>query len=92
MNLYISNLSYATGDTELKNMFSAYGEVRSAKVIVDRETQESRGFGFVDMPDEGASKAMAALNGKLVDGKTLKVVEARPKEERSNNSYGQKRY
>lgn len=80
MNLYVSNLDYAMQDEELKKMFTGYGNVSSAKVIMDRMTGKSRGFGFVEMPDKTeATKAIDSLNGKLLDGKAIRVSEARPK-------------
>ncbi len=84
MNMYVSNLSFHTTDDDLKNLFSAYGEVSSSKIITDRESGRSRGFGFVEMPDDNsAQKAMQGLNGKDIEGRTLSVTIARPKEQRS---------
>lgn len=83
MNIYVSNLSFNIQDEDLKGFFEEYGEVSSAKVITDKLTQRSRGFGFVEMADDaGAAKAIAELNGSSADGRTLRVTEARPKEER----------
>jgi RNA recognition motif-containing protein len=83
MNLYVSNLSYAMTDEELQAEFSAFGNVSGARVVKDRESGRSRGFGFVEMPVESeALTATNALNGKEVGGRPLRVVEARPKEER----------
>jgi len=83
MNIYISNLNFNIQDEDLKNFFTKYGEVSSAKVITDRETNRSRGFGFVEMSDDEASKkAIAALDGTPIDGRTIKVTAARQKEER----------
>jgi len=80
MNIYISNLSFTILDKDLRGFFSEYGEVSSAKIIMDRVTMRSRGFGFVEMPDEEASrKAIAGLDGTTKDGKTIQVTEARPK-------------
>ena len=91
MNIYVSNLSFNVQDEDLKGFFTPYGEVTSAKVVNDRETGRSRGFGFVEMADEAASKkAIAELNDATVDGRAIKVVEARPKEDRparSNNPF-----
>jgi len=90
MNLYVSNLGFHVGDEDLKNLFSAYGNVSSAKVITDRETGRSRGFGFVEMPvDEEGKKAMKGLEGKEVEGRTISVTVARPKSDNNNrgNSY-----
>jgi cold-inducible RNA-binding protein len=86
--LYVGNLSYNTGDAELQALFAASGTVESAKVIMDRETGRSKGFGFVEMgTDQEASAAIAALNGKEVDGRALTVNEARPKTE-SRGGFG----
>ena len=89
MNLYVSNLGFHVGNQELKELFSAYGEVTSARVITDKFTGKSRGFGFVEMPnDEAARKAITELDGGRVEGREIKVAEARPREERSNNGGG----
>jgi RNA recognition motif-containing protein len=83
MNLYVSNLGFNVKDEDLKSLFTEFGEVSSAKVIMDRMTNQSRGFGFVDMPDDDAAqKAMAELNGKMADGRSIKISEARPKEDK----------
>ena len=80
MNLYVSNLDYSMQDDGLKKIFSTYGAVTSAKVILDRETGRSRGFGFVEMPNKDeATKAIAGLDGSMNGGKSIKVSEARPK-------------
>ena len=90
MNIYVSNLSFDVQDEDLRGFFTSYGEVTSAKVIMDKMTNRSRGFGFVEMSDDAAAqKAIAELNDSTVDGRTLRVTEAKPKEERparSNNS------
>jgi len=84
MNIYVSNLSFNVQDEDLKEFFTPYGDVSSAKVITDRETGRSRGFGFVEMPDETASKkAIAELHGATVENRTIGVSVAKPKEERS---------
>ena len=84
-NLYVGNLSYSIKDDELKAIFAEYGKVASAQVIMDRETQRSKGFGFVEMPDDAeALAAIQALNGKEVSGRPLTVNEARPCEPRKN--------
>ena len=90
MNIYISNLNYGVADGDLKQLFENFGEVSSAKVIIDRYTGRSKGFGFVEMPDNEASlKAIAELNQAEHDGKILSVAEARPREERPQRSgYG----
>lgn len=83
MNIYVSNLSFNIQDEDLNQFFSEYGEVTSAKVINDKFTGKSRGFGFVEMPDQAAAlKAIAELDGGSVDGRTIRVVEAKPKEDR----------
>jgi RNA recognition motif-containing protein len=83
MNIYVSNLGFNVQDAELKQLFNTYGEVSSAKVIMDKFTNQSRGFGFVEMPDDAAAqKAIAELNGKAADGRSLKVTEARPREDK----------
>ena len=83
MNIYVSNLSYGTNGDSLQNLFSEYGEVSSARIITDRETGRSRGFGFVEMPnDQEGEKAIEELNGVDFEGKTISVTVARPREER----------
>ena len=82
MNIYVSNLSFAVVDEDLRSYFAEYGEVTSAKVIMDKYTNRSKGFGFVEMPnDEQAQAAIAALNGTEVDGRNIVVNESRPKPE-----------
>lgn len=89
MNLYVSNLSYQMSDAELQSAFAAYGTVSSARVITDRDSGRSRGFGFVEMPVETeALAAINALNNQALDGRPIKVVEARPKEERPRRDFG----
>lgn len=89
MNIYISNLSFNVQDEDLKQFFAPYGEVTSAKVIMDKMTNQSRGFGFVEMSDDAAAKkAIAELDQATVDGRAVKVVEARPKEDKPRNSGG----
>ena len=86
MNIYVSNLSFAVQDEDLKEFFAEYGEVSSVKVITDKFTNRSRGFAFVEMPDETAGqKAIQELDGATVDGRTIKVNVARPKEKNSNS-------
>jgi RNA recognition motif-containing protein len=80
MNIYVSNLGFNVQDEDLKEFFTPYGEVTSAKIINDRESGRSRGFGFVEMPDDAAAqKAIAELNDASVEGRTIKVMEAKPK-------------
>jgi cold-inducible RNA-binding protein len=80
--LYVGNLPYGVGDSDLQQMFEAHGTVQSAQVIMDRDTGRSKGFGFVEMgSDQEAQAAIAALNGKEKDGRALTVNEARPKTE-----------
>lgn len=84
MNIYVGNLSYSTTDDSLRSLFEQHGEVSSAKVIENRETGRSRGFGFVEMPnDEEAKAAIDAINDTEFEGRTLKVNEARPRTERA---------
>ncbi len=83
MNIYVGNLSYTLDESELREAFAAYGEVSSVKVLMDRETGRSRGFGFVEMPNQAeAEAAVAEINGKEIGGRALRVNEARPKEAR----------
>jgi len=83
MNIYVGNLSYEMSEDELRDAFSAYGEVSSVKILMDRETGRSRGFGFVEMPSQSEGEAaVAQLNGKDVSGRALRVNEARPRESR----------
>ncbi len=91
MNIYVSNLSFNVQDEDLREFFTPYGEVSSAKVITDKFSGRSRGFGFVEMPDlaEG-NKAIAALDSGTIDGRTIRVTVAKPKEEGSRSSSGGK--
>ena len=83
MNLYVSNLTYQLTDAELKEAFEAHGLVSNARIILDRETGRSRGFAFVEMPNEEEAKAaIEAMNNADLTGRPLKVVEARPREDR----------
>ena len=80
MNIYISNLSYGVDDADLNTLFAEYGEVTSAKVIMDRETGRSRGFGFVEIVDEAmGQKAIDELNGAEYEGRQMVVKEATPR-------------
>jgi len=90
--LYVGNLSYNTGNSELEKMFEPYGTVQSAQVIMDRDTGRSKGFGFVEMgSDQEAQAAIAALGGKEVEGRTLTVNEAKPREDRGGGGGGGRR-
>jgi len=83
MNIYVGNLSYGMSEDELRQAFAAHGEVSSVKILMDRETGRSRGFGFVEMPNKAeADAAIAQLNGKDVGGRALRINEARPRERR----------
>ena len=87
--LYVGNLSYAVTSSSLEELFSQFGEVRSAEVIQDRDTGRSKGFGFVEMADDqGASAAIAGLHDKEHDGRPLTVNEARPREDRGGGGRG----
>jgi RNA recognition motif-containing protein len=83
MNIYISGLSYSVSDADLNALFAEYGEVSSAKIITDRDSGRSKGFGFVDMPnDDEGQKAIDELNGAELDEKVISVSVARPRTER----------
>jgi len=89
MNLYVGNLSYTVGNSELQSMFAEHGAVTSAHVIMDRESGRSKGFGFVEMSENAQGKAaISALHGKAMDGRSLTVNEARPREEKSGGGFG----
>ena len=80
MNIYVGNISYSTKEDDLREAFGEFGEVSSVKIITDRETGRSKGFGFVEMADDAAGeKAIEEMNGKEVGGRALRVNEARPK-------------
>lgn len=85
MNIYVGNLSYDTSEEELRAAFAVYGDVTSARIAIDRDTGRARGFGFVEMsnPTEGQA-AIAGLNGKDMQGRTVVVNEARPREAGGN--------
>lgn len=87
MNIYVSGLSFKLNDADLRQLFEEYGEVSSAKIIMDKFTGRSRGFGFVEMNDEDGQKAIDALNEAEVDGKVIGVSVARPREERPRNNF-----
>ncbi len=89
MNIYVGNLSYDTTEADLRTAFSAHGAVDSVRLITDRDSGRSKGFGFVEMPDEGEARAaMDALNGTEMQGRTIKVNEARPREDRPQRGGG----
>ena len=80
MNIYVGNLSYGITEEDLRALFAEFGDVSSAKLIIDRETNRSKGFGFVEMSsDDAANKAIDELNGREVSGRALRVNEARPR-------------
>ena len=83
--IYVGNLSYQTTEGDLSNLFEQVGQVDSVNVITDRDTGRSKGFAFVEMSNDDADKAITQFNGTEVDGRTLTVNEARPREERSGN-------
>lgn len=89
LKLYVGNLPYSFKDEDLKNTFSPFGTVVSASIIMERDTNRSKGFGFVEMEDdEAANKAIKELNGKDLGGRNIVVSIARPKEERPNRGFG----
>ncbi|RBQ28805.1 RNA recognition motif domain-containing protein [Aliarcobacter vitoriensis] len=88
MNIYVGNLSYRMNDNEVEAMFAKFGAVKSAKVIMDRETGRSKGFAFVEMAEQSAGQeAIEALNGKETEGRTLRVNEAQPREEKPRRRF-----
>jgi RNA recognition motif-containing protein len=87
VNIYVSNLAYNATDYDLRQLFASYGEVDTIRIITDRDTGQSRGFGFVEMPDSAAANAaIQGLQGKELGGRTLTVNEARPREPRRESS------
>jgi RNA recognition motif-containing protein len=89
MNIYVGNLSFNVTESDLKDAFAAFGTVQTASIIKDKYSGESRGFGFVEMPNKDeAEKAIAAMNGKDLKGRALKVNEARERTERPRSSGG----
>jgi cold-inducible RNA-binding protein len=87
--LYVGSLAYSIKDDQLKDIFAEVGTVVSAQVIIDRDSNQSKGFGFVEMSsEEEAQKAIKELNGKEIDGRAIMVNEARPKEDRSSGGGG----
>ena len=91
-NIFVGNLNFNTGEDELRQMFEQYGQVDRVSIMTDRDTGRSRGFGFVEMTNaEDGEKAIAALNGTQLGGRTLNVNEARPKAERAGGGGGRGR-
>ena len=89
MNIYVGNLSFTTTEEELRGLFESFGQATSASILKDKFTDKSRGFGFVEMPErEQAENAIQSLNGKEFNGRTLRVIEARPREENTGNHPG----
>jgi cold-inducible RNA-binding protein len=89
MKLYVGNLSYDTNETQLRELFTPFGEPDSARVITDKDSGRSKGFGFVEFANDSEAKAaMSALNGKEVNGRSLTVNEARPRNESSGGGRG----
>ena len=87
MNIYVSNLAYRVTDDDLRQLFESYGAVDKVSIITDRDTGQSRGFGFVEMPDSHAAQsALQGLQAKTLAGRTLTVNEARPREPRRESS------
>jgi RNA recognition motif-containing protein len=88
MNIFVAKLSYNTSDSKILNAFEAYGEVTSAKIVLDRETGRSKGFGFVEMPNEEEAKAaINGLNNTEMDGRTIVVKESEPREQRPSGGF-----
>lgn len=94
MNIFVAKLNYDTPETELRDAFEEFGSVDSVKIIMDKYTGRSKGFGFVEMPDDDeARNAINGLNDQELDGRTIVVKKAEPRENRgSRNSYGRNRY
>ncbi len=86
--MYVSNLGFQVTEEELRNLFNKYGEVTSAKVIMDRETGRSRGFAFVEMADKAGEEAMKELDGKNIAGRAISVSKARPKSDNGGGGGG----
>jgi RNA recognition motif-containing protein len=86
--IYVGNLSFQTTENDISDLFGQVGEVESANIITDRDTGRSKGFGFVEMGNEDADKAIAQFNGTELNGRSITVNEARPREERGGNRGG----
>lgn len=92
MNIYVGNLAFSLTESEMQKAFENFGQVASASIIRDQFSNQSKGFGFVEMPDDTqAQAAIAGLNGKELNGRTLTVNEAKPRAERSRGGFGGKR-
>jgi len=92
-NIYVGNLSFGASEESVRALFETHGTVNRVNIVTDRETGQPRGFGFVEMSNDGeGEKAIAALNGSNLDGRTLNVNEARPKTDRSGGGGGRKRW
>ena len=92
-NIYVGNLNYRTTEDTLRTLFEEFGEVESAKVITDRMTGRSKGFGFVEMAtEEAAQEAISALNGKMVDDREIRVDKAKPRTDRRSPDRGRPRW
>jgi RNA recognition motif-containing protein len=88
MNIFVARLNYDTTESGLRSAFEAHGEVSQVKIVIDRDTDRSKGFGFVEMPhDEQGRAAIAALNDSSLDGRTIVVKESEPREERPRRSF-----
>lgn len=91
MNIFVAQLNYQTKEDQLRSLFEAYGEVSSAKIVFDKFENRSKGFGFVEMPnDDEAKAAISSLNESNLDGRNIVVKEARPREEMGNNNRGRR--
>ena len=90
MKIYVGNLSFQTSESELRDLFSQYGEVKDATILLDRETGRSRGFGFVEMDDDAGKSAIGALDGNEFGGRNLKGNEARPRTDRPRDGGGRR--
>ena len=89
MNIYVGNLAYGTTEEDLRSIFSAFGDVSKVSIIKDKETGRSKGFGFVEMPDDSeAQSAINALNDSDLDGRTIVVSKAQPREDRNSGGGG----
>jgi len=88
MRIYVGNLAYSTAESTVRELFAEHGEVTDVKLIIDRDTGRPKGFGFVEMPDDSAARdAIGALDGAEIDGRNLKVNEARPREDRGGGGF-----